>query len=95
MLWDRGRTLAYAGDDDLVLDESDDAAAIPKSIVIDASFDWEGDQLLRRPWDATVIYELHVQGLHAADARRARGPARHLCGAGLRCRDRRISSTWA
>src|SRR6187397_1218309 len=62
VLWDRGRTLAYAGDDDLVLDESDDAAAIPKSVVIDASFDWEGDQLLRRPWDATVIYELHVRG---------------------------------
>ena len=93
MLWDRGRTLAYAGDDDLVLDETDDAAAIPKSVVIDDSFDWEGDQLLRRPWDATVIYELHVQGLHAADARRARGPARHLRGAGLRCRDRAISST--
>src|SRR6478752_2757457 len=62
VLWDRGRTLAYAGDDDLVLDESDDAAAIPKSVVIDASFDWEGDQLLRRPWDSTVIYELHVKG---------------------------------
>jgi len=62
VLWDRGRTLAYAGDDDLVLDDSDDAAAIPKSVVIDDSFDWEGDQLLRRPWDATVIYELHVKG---------------------------------
>ena len=62
MLWDRGRTLAYADDDDLVLDETDDAAAIPKSVVIDDSFDWEGDQLLRRPWDATVIYELHVKG---------------------------------
>ena len=62
VLWDRGRTLAYAGDDDLVLDETDDAAAIPKSVVIDDSFDWEGDQLLRRPWDATVIYELHVKG---------------------------------
>src|SRR6187401_3539898 len=62
VLWDRGRTLAYAGDDDLVLDETDDAAAIPKSVVIDDSFDWEGDQLLRRTWDATVIYELHVKG---------------------------------
>ena len=28
------------------------------------------------------------EGLHAADARRARGPARHLRGAGLRRRDR-------
>ncbi len=30
--------------------------------MIDQSFDWEGDQLLRRPWDETVIYELHVKG---------------------------------
>ena len=62
VLWDRGRTLAYADGDDLVIDTSDDAAAIPKSVVIDESFEWEGDQLLRRPWDETVIYELHVKG---------------------------------
>ena len=60
--WSEGRTLAYADGDDLVRDETDDAAAIPKSVVIDTSFDWEGDQLLRRPWDSTVIYELHVKG---------------------------------
>ena len=62
MRWSEGRTLAYADGDDLVMDETDDAAAIPKSVVIDPSFDWEGDQLLRRPWDSTVIYELHVKG---------------------------------
>ena len=60
--WDAGRTLAYADGDDLVIDTSDDAAAIPKSVVIDESFEWEGDRLLRRPWDETVIYELHVKG---------------------------------
>ena len=43
-------------------DTTDDAPAIPKSVVIDPPFDWEGDELLRRPWDATVIYELHVKG---------------------------------
>ena len=62
VLWDRGRTLAYADGDDLVIDTSDDAAAIPKSVVVDGSFDWEGDELLRRPWNETVIYELHVKG---------------------------------
>src|SRR6476619_2976332 len=62
VLWDRGRTLGYADGDDLVKDTTDDAPAIPKSVVIDPSFDWEGDELLRRPWDATVIYELHVKG---------------------------------
>ncbi len=60
--WERGRTLAYADGNDLVIDESDDAAAIPKSVVTDDAFDWEGDQLLRRSWEATVIYELHVKG---------------------------------
>ena len=62
VLWDRGRTLAYADGDDLVIDTSDDASAIPKSVVIDGSFDWEGDELLRRPWNETIIYELHVKG---------------------------------
>jgi isoamylase len=60
--WERGRTLAYADGDDLVLDASDDAAAIPKSVVVDPAFDWEGDTLLRRSWETTVIYELHVKG---------------------------------
>jgi glycogen operon protein len=60
--WDRGRTLAYADGDDLVMDESDDAAAIPKSVVIDELFDWGEDALLRHSWDETVIYELHVKG---------------------------------
>ena len=62
VLWDRGRTLAYADGDDLTIDTSDDAPAIPKSVVVDEAFDWQGDVLLRRPWNETVIYELHVKG---------------------------------
>jgi glycogen operon protein len=62
VLWERGRTLAYVDGDDGVRDDSDDAAAIPKCLVVDESFEWEGDGLLRRPWDETVIYELHVKG---------------------------------
>jgi isoamylase len=60
--WERARPLAYADGDDLVPDESDDAAAIPKCVVVDRSFDWEGDTVLRRPWHETVIYEVHVKG---------------------------------
>ena len=30
--------------------------------MIDEAFEWEGDNLLRRRWDETVIYELHVKG---------------------------------
>ncbi len=34
-----------------------------KSVVVDVStYDWEGDQPLRRPFARTVIYEMHVAG---------------------------------
>jgi isoamylase len=39
------------------------AAVAMKSVVADPSrYDWEGDLPLRRPFDQTVIYELHVRG---------------------------------
>jgi isoamylase len=66
--WKRANVLPYtpqpeAGDDaDLERDDEDSAVAIPKSVVIDDRFDWEGDQLPRTPFDRTVIYETHVKG---------------------------------
>jgi len=66
ILYHRGNTLPYiptgADDADLQIDASDDVAAIPKSIVIDERFDWEGDRRLETPWHEAVIYELHVKG---------------------------------
>ena len=47
---------------DLSFDEQDDAWGKPKGIVIDPSFDWEGDRLLDLPWNETIIYEVHVKG---------------------------------
>jgi isoamylase len=63
--WDAASTLPYVpgGEDaDLEADDEDDAPAIPKCIVIDPSFDWEGDEHLHTPWHDTVIYEVHVKG---------------------------------
>jgi isoamylase len=66
--WNRASVLPYvptpdAGDDaDLEIDDSDDAAAIPKSVVIDSGFDWQGDTPLRTRLEDTVIYETHVKG---------------------------------
>jgi isoamylase len=60
--WDRGRPLPYADGDDLVRDDTDDAAAIPKCVVVDHTFDWEGDAPPHRPWHETVIYEVHAKG---------------------------------
>jgi isoamylase len=66
VLWDRGNPHPYPPsgdrDADLQLDPTDDAPAIPKSIVINESFDWEGDAHLDVPWHETVIYEAHVKG---------------------------------
>ncbi|MBV8815025.1 MAG: glycogen debranching protein GlgX [Verrucomicrobia bacterium] len=48
--------------EDLKRDYQDDAALVPKCVVIDPAFDWEGDQLLRVPLHKSVIYEVHVKG---------------------------------
>ena len=53
------------GEEDLVKDERDSAAAMPRGIVVDDQFDWKGDRPLRTPWHRTVIYEAHVKGLTA------------------------------
>src|SRR6186713_275062 len=50
---------------DLSLDDRDNAGFIPKCVVVDQAFTWGGDQLLRTPWDQTVIYEVHVHGYTA------------------------------
>ncbi len=49
-------------DADLIRDDTDDAAAIPRGVVIDPAFDWEGDRPPATPWHRTLIYELHVRG---------------------------------
>jgi isoamylase len=66
--WNRGNVLPYvptpgAGEDaDLEMDDEDSAVAIPKSVVVDPHFDWEGDRLLQTPLHESVIYEAHVKG---------------------------------
>jgi len=57
------------GHDDLVFDVHDDASAKPKAVVVDGTFDWDGDRPPLVPWHDTVLYELHVKGftkLHPA-----------------------------
>jgi isoamylase len=66
--WDAANTLPYVPsgsvDADLTIDDSDSAPAMPKSVVIDPTFDWEDDDWVRprTPWQETVIYETHVRG---------------------------------
>ena len=50
-------------DEDLSIDERNNAGNVPKAIVIDQAFTWGSDKLLNIPWAQTVIYEVHVKGL--------------------------------
>jgi isoamylase len=48
---------------DLSFDTRDSAPFVPKSVVIDASFDWpEEDGRPRLGWGEAIVYELHVGG---------------------------------
>jgi glycogen operon protein len=48
--------------EDLAQDFRDDAWGVPKSVVIDTAFDWQGDQRPGIPLPDSVIYEVHVKG---------------------------------
>jgi len=49
-------------DADLARDDHDDAAAVPKAVVVDPSFDWGDDRPPHVPWHESFIYEVHVKG---------------------------------
>jgi len=75
----RGPVYGYSpghASDDRALDPRDDAGSMPRSVVIDPSFDWGSDRPPRVPWHDTVLYELHVKGftrLHAQVPEAQRG----------------------
>jgi len=62
--------------EDLSRDDRDSATLVPKGVVIDPTFDWEGDQLPRIPWHRSIVYEVHVKGFTA----RHPGVPEHLRG---------------
>ena len=49
-------------DEDLSYSEIDSAPFVPKSVVIDHNFDWEGDKPMMLPYHKSIIYEAHVKG---------------------------------
>jgi glycogen operon protein len=64
--WSERPPFAYMLDqpgEDWVLDDEDDAGSVPKGVVVDPAFDWQGDAPPNIPWHQTVIYEAHVKGL--------------------------------
>ncbi|MBB1286364.1 glycogen debranching protein GlgX [Flavisolibacter sp. BT320] len=63
-------------EEDQSFSDSDSAPFIPKSVVIDPRFDWEGDKLPKFAYHRSIIYETHVKGftkLHPAIPEDIRG----------------------
>jgi glycogen operon protein len=50
-------------EEDLSFSEVDSAPFLPKSVVVDSSFDWEEDKAPKIPYHKSIIYEAHVKGL--------------------------------
>src|SRR5690606_11758848 len=48
---------------DLSFERRNSAAAVPKCVVTDTTFDWHNDKAPDIPWRKTVIYEAHVRGM--------------------------------
>src|SRR5579884_872967 len=49
-------------EEDLAIDDSDDAAGMPKCVVVSPYFDWEQDRSPKVPLSDSIIYEVHVKG---------------------------------
>ena len=47
---------------DISFSDTDSAPFIPKAVVVDDRFNWEGDRQLKIPYYKTVIYETQVKG---------------------------------
>ena len=57
-------------------DSRNSAHAMPKCVVVDSAYDWEGDRKPAIPWEDLVIYEAQVKGMtamHPEVHRRIRG----------------------
>ncbi len=80
--WDDS-VLGYdPGDPDGGPSDLDSASDMPRSVVADPRFDWQGDRAPETPWHETVIYEAHVRGLtrlHPAVPPALRGTYLGLC----------------
>jgi glycogen operon protein len=73
--------LAYdpgSRDRDLSLDTRDNTPVMPKCIVIDDRFDWQGDQPPAIPFEQLVIYEVHLKGYTAHPSARVEQPGSYL-----------------
>jgi glycogen operon protein len=60
---------------DLSMDTRDDARLVPKAIVVDDAFDWQGDRPPHIAFERMIVYETHLKGFtaHPSSGVRDRG----------------------
>jgi isoamylase len=69
---------AQAPETDLSQDLRDNTRMVPKSIVIDDCFDWQGDTPPAIPFEKLMIYEVHPKGFTADPSANVQHPGTYL-----------------
>jgi isoamylase len=59
---------------DLSFDGRDNTCSVPKCIVIDDEFDWDGDEHPDIPFEKSIIYEVHIKGFTAHPSSKVKKP---------------------
>lgn len=63
---------------DLSLDRRDNTPVVPKSIVVDDHFEWQGDVHPDIPFQELIIYEVHLKGFTAHRSSGVKEPGTYL-----------------
>jgi glycogen operon protein len=69
---------AQAPEKDLSQDTRDNTRMVPKSIVMDDRFDWQGDCSPGIPFEKLVVYEVHLKGFTAHPSAKVEHPGTYL-----------------
>ena len=69
---------ANSPEKDLVIDNRYNTHIVPKSIVVDDSFDWQNDKKPDIPLEELIIYEVQVKGFTAHQSSGVRHPGTYL-----------------
>jgi isoamylase len=67
-----------ANADDTVICRRDNTSVVPKAIVIDDAFDWQGEKSPGISMDQLIIYEAHVKGFTAHPSSKVAKPGTYL-----------------
>ena len=63
---------------DLSIDTRDSTPVVPKGIVTDGAFDWQGDRAPEVPFEKLVLYEVHLKGFTAHASSKVKQPGTYL-----------------